>query len=155
MQEVIDTLRGYQSQVLLRLQGIAENDLRKPEADGKWSIADVLAHLADFELIIAVRLRSMLASEHPPLQPMEQAQWVARVHRGEPVEELLEQFRFLREINVRLLERVREDEWTRTGEHPQAGSISLSAITERLARHDAKHLGQIDRIRTAHGLPFA
>jgi uncharacterized damage-inducible protein DinB len=152
MHEVIDTLRNFQSQVLLRLQGLGEPELRRKEAEGKWSIADVLAHLADFELVIAVRVRSMLASEHPALQPMEQAQWVARVHRGEPVEELLEQFRFVRELNVRLLERVRDDEWARTGEHPQAGSISLAAITERLARHDAKHLGQIDRIRTVHGL---
>ncbi|HEX9985327.1 MAG TPA: DinB family protein [Thermoanaerobaculia bacterium] len=155
MQEVIDALRGYQSQVLVRLQGLAEDDLRRKEAEGKWAIADVLAHLADFELVIAVRLRSMLASEHPALQPMEQAQWVARVHRGEPIDELLEQFRFLRELNVRLLERVRDDEWARTGEHPQAGSISLSAITERLARHDARHLAQIDRIRTTHGLTNA
>ncbi|HEX7152435.1 MAG TPA: DinB family protein [Thermoanaerobaculia bacterium] len=149
MQEVIDALRHYPATVALTIRDLAEPDLRRPEREGKWSIADVVSHLADFELIIAVRIRAMLASEHPALVPMEQEKWVANIHRGEPVAELLEQFSFVRQLNVRLLERLRDDEWSRTGEHPQAGSITLAAICERLSRHDGKHLGQLQRIITA------
>ena len=141
----------FQSRLLLAIHGIAESDLRKPEREGKWSIADVIAHLGDLELVYAVRIRSMLAGAQGTLQALPQDAWVERVHRREPVAELLEEFWFHRRMNLRLLERLSEEELSRGGNHPDYGAINIRDAYERIRRHDAKHLAQIERIKSAHG----
>ena len=101
----MDTLRAFHSRLLLAIHGIAEADLRRPEREGKWSIADVIAHLGDLELVYAVRIRTILAGAggDTPLPALAQDDWVERVHRREPLSELLEQFWFHRRMNLALL----------------------------------------------------
>lgn len=152
MQETLDSLRGFQSRLLLAIHGIPEADLRRPEAEGKWSIADVIAHLGDLELVAAVRIRSILADENPPLTILSQERWVARVHRGEPIAELLEAFWFHRRLNLALAERLTAEEKLRTGVHHEYGAMTIPQILERLRRHEDKHLGQIERIKDRLGL---
>jgi quercetin dioxygenase-like cupin family protein/uncharacterized damage-inducible protein DinB len=148
----MNELHDFHSRLLLAIHGIAEDDLRRPEAEGRWSIADVIAHLGDLELIYAVRIRSILAGTEGTLQALPQNAWIERVHRGEPVAELLEQFWFHRRMNLALRERLSEEELSRSGTHPDYGALTVADAFERIRRHDAKHLGQIERIKTVHGL---
>lgn len=150
----MESLRAFHSKLLLAIHGIAEADLVRPEREGKWSIADVIAHLADLEMVYAVRIRTILAGAggDAPLPSLAQDEWVERVHRQEPVSELLEQFWFHRRMNVTLLERLSPEGRARTGVHPQYGSMSIDDAFERIERHDAKHLAQIERIKSTHGV---
>ena len=134
------------------LEGLSDEELRRPEAEGKWSVLDVLAHLGDLEMVYAVRMRDILAgSGDRVLQPLAQDAWVQRVHRrDETVDELLEQFAFHRRMNLALFARLSDEELARTGVHPQYGTLSIRDIQGRLERHDAKHLAQMERIRNAH-----
>lgn len=155
----MDTLRAFHSRLLLAIHGIAEPDLRRPEREGKWSIADVISHLADLELVYAVRIRTIVAGAggETPLPVLAQDAWVERVHRREPhrresVLELLEQFWFHRRMNLALRERLSEEELARTGVHPDYGPITVDDAFGRIERHDARHLAQIERIKTTHDL---
>lgn len=153
MQTTLEHLRAFQSRLLMAIHGIPESDLELRERDGKWSIKSVISHLGDLELVYAVRIRAMLAGAgETPLQKLPQDEWVARVHRGEPLAELLEELWFHRRMNIRLLERLSEDELERRGMHPDYGSISVRDAAGRIERHDEKHLAQIERIKAAHGL---
>jgi uncharacterized damage-inducible protein DinB len=145
-------MHDFQSRLLLAIHGIGESDLQRPEREGKWSIADVIAHLGDLELVYAVRIRSILAGTEGTLQALSQDAWVERVHRREPVAELLEEFWFHRRMNLRLLDRLADDEAGRAGTHPQYGSITIADAFERIRRHDEKHLAQIERIKSSLGL---
>jgi quercetin dioxygenase-like cupin family protein len=69
--------------------------------------------------------------------------------------ELLEQFWFHRRMNLALLERLSEEELSRSGSHPDYGPITVRDAFERIRRHDAKHLAQIERIKTALGVASA
>lgn len=148
----MNELHGFHSRLLMAIHGIAEDDLRRPEAEGRWSIADVIAHLGDLELVYAVRIRSILAGTEGTLQALPQNAWVERVHGNEPVAELLEQFWFHRRMNLALRARLSEEELSRSGSHPDYGPLTVRDAFERILRHDAKHLGQIERIKTALGL---
>ena len=148
----MNELHDFHSRLLLTLHGIAEEELRRPEGPHRWSIADVIAHLGDLELVYGVRIRSMLAGTGDHLQALPQNAWVERVHRREPVSELLEQFWFHRRMNLALRGRLTEEELSRSGSHPDYGTITIAEAYERIARHDAKHLAQIERIKKAHGL---
>ena len=145
-------MHEFQSRLLMAIHGIAESDLRRPEGEGRWSIADVIAHLGDLELVYAVRMRTALAVDEPDLPILKQNEWIAAVHRREPVAELLEQFWFHRRMNLTLKSRLSEAELARKGRHPDYGVITIAQMFERIANHDEKHLRQIERIKTTHGL---
>lgn len=153
MHDLLEPLRSFQSRLLLAIHGIPETELQRPEADGKWSVADVIAHLGDLEMVYAVRMRTILAGAgEAPLPALAQTDWVERVHRREPLAELLEQFWFHRRMNVTFLERLSDEELARSGNHPQYGALTIRGAAERIVRHDARHLAQIERIKSTHGL---
>jgi uncharacterized damage-inducible protein DinB len=148
MQETLEKLRAFPA----RLAAAAESasDPNRLEREGGWSVADVVAHLGDLELVYAVRIRTIVAGAgETPMAALEQNAWVERVHRREPLSELLESFRFHRNYNLALLERLSDEELERTGIHPQYGSITARHAFERLLRHDEKHLAQLERIKAA------
>lgn len=142
-------MRAFAPRLAAAVENLSEAQLTKPEATGKWSVTDVVAHLADLELVYAVRIRTILAGAggDTPLPSLAQNQWVERVHRREPVSELLEQFGYLRRINLILLSRLSEEELSRIGIHPEYGPITVRDAYGRMERHDLKHLAQIERIK--------
>lgn len=153
MHETLEKLRAFQSRLVLAIHGIPEAELKRLEGDGRWSVADVIAHLGDLELVYAVRIRTMLAGAgDAPLPALQQNDWVERVHRREPLAELLEQFWFQRRMNLALLSRLSEEELARSGKHPQYGAMTVRDAVERIVRHDEKHLAQIERIKQTLGL---
>jgi len=57
------------------VKGLSKKQLTRRPAPGKWSIAEILAHLADAELVVGFRLRLMLASNGTPIQAFDQDAW--------------------------------------------------------------------------------
>lgn len=142
-----DALRSFPGRLRRAVDGLSGDELRRAEGEGKWSIAQVIAHLAQFELIWAVRVRSILGADTPPLVPFDQERWNANVYRGEPVSELLDQIAFLRRMNLSFLEALRDDEWERAGIHAEYGHNTIGQLVERFEKHQEKHLGQVERIK--------
>ncbi|MBA3759101.1 MAG: DinB family protein, partial [Gemmatimonadales bacterium] len=67
--EVLDELVPWLS---ARIQGLDDATLRRPEAPGKWSVIEVLQHLADSDLVFSYRLKMVLTEDSPPLQGYDQ-----------------------------------------------------------------------------------
>jgi hypothetical protein len=154
MQETLEKLRAFPARLAAAAGGLTDAQVKQLEREDGWSGADVLAHLGDLELVYAVRIRTILAGAgETPLAALDQNAWIERVHRREPLpesmSELLEQFRFQRGHNLTLLERLTDEELERSGIHPQYGPITVRAAAERLVRHDAKHLAQLERIKAS------
>ena len=130
--------------------GLTSDVLRRPEAPGKWSIVEVLQHLADTELVYGYRMRMIVAHDDPPIQGYDQDRWAGRLHyRDVDPAEALEQHDVLRRANLRFLERLAPAEWERTGIHSERGPESVRHVVRLVAAHDLLHLRQIDRIRRA------
>jgi len=155
MADIIERLLSFHSRLLLSIHGIAESDLKRPERAEAWSVAEVIAHLGDVELLTSVRLRMMVAEDAPRLPGFSQNLWVARLHRQEPLAELLEQFWGARRNNVRLYESLSSEQRMRTGEHPSRGIMTVDELTSFINEHQERHLGQIERIKTTLGLMSA
>ncbi len=119
---------------------------RRPEP-GKWSIAEILAHLADAELVVGFRLRLILASNGTPIQAFDQDAWADTFSysRRDP-KTSLETFRLLRENNLRLLSSVPRGLWKNYGQHQERGQESVDHIVRMMAGHDLNHMLQIERI---------
>ncbi|HKK28440.1 MAG TPA: DinB family protein [Gemmatimonadota bacterium] len=121
-----------------------------PEAEGKWSVRDVLRHLADSEIVWGWRLRVTLAQDRPPLTGWDQDLWADRLRYDEAdAAEAVEEFAVLRRGHVRLLRGTPDAELDRIALHEERGEESVRRMLGLYAGHDLLHLRQIDRIREA------
>ncbi|HEU4699383.1 MAG TPA: DinB family protein [Gemmatimonadales bacterium] len=134
------------------VDGLSPGQLARAEAPGKWSMAQVLWHLTDSELVGSFRFRMVLAHDRPALPGYDQDRWIERLHAADPdVEPALEEFALLRRANVRLFERLSPAERARVGLHAERGEESLEHLMRLYAAHDLVHLRQLARIRAAVG----
>jgi DinB family protein len=124
--------------------------LRKRPAPGKWSIAEILAHLADTEIVVGWRIRSILAAPGTPIQPFDQDAWAAAGNyaKRDP-RKSIDQFRAVRDANLALYKSLSPEQWKHYGMHAERGEESLERILRMMAGHDLNHLSQIERILAA------
>ena len=124
--------------------------LRKRPAPGKWSAAEILAHLADCEIVTGWRMRQILGAPGTPIQPFDQDAWAATGHyeKRDP-RKSLEQFRSVREGNLLLLKSLTPEQWKHHGMHAERGVETIEHITCMMAGHDLNHTQQVERIVSA------
>jgi hypothetical protein len=129
------------------IKGAPAAKLRKRPATDKWSVVEILAHLADAEIVIGWRLRSILGAPGTPIQAFDQDAWVAAGHyaKRDP-HKCLEQLRVLRETNLELLKSLSPEQWKHHGMHSERGQEPIEHIVRLMAGHDLNHLQQIERI---------
>ena len=146
----VDVLEQTPSALRRAVDGLSERQMGEPEAPGKWSVRQVLRHLADAELVWGYRLRMVLAQDRPPLTGYDQDLWAERFRYHEAdVEQALAEFAALRRGNLRLVVRASRDDLKRVGVHAERGEESVEHVIRLNAGHDLLHLKQIDRIRGA------
>ena len=146
----IEVLQDTPAALQTAMGGLSTQQLATPEMTGKWSMRQVVRHLADSELVWGYRLRLVLAQERPPLTGYDQDRWAERLHYDEAdTSDALEQFAVLRRGNLKLLHRATPDDLKRVGVHAERGEESVERMIGLYAGHDLLHLRQLDRIRQA------
>jgi uncharacterized damage-inducible protein DinB len=145
-----EVLRATPTALPAAIAGMSLQQLRQPEREGKWSIAQVLQHLADSEMVWAWRVRLILAQDRPPLTGYDQDRWAERLRYDQAdVLDALELFDVVRRANLRLVEGASPEDLKRVGVHVERGDESLAHLLRLNAGHDLLHLRQIERVRQA------
>lgn len=139
-----DILRSTTNRITTLLAQIGERS-QTPPAPGKWSAAEIVAHLADCELVFAFRLRQTLAEDSPVIQPFDQDKWAA-TYAGITAAHALATFTALRNWNLLLLRKSLPAAAGRIVTHPERGTMTFQTIVETMAGHDINHLGQLERL---------
>ncbi|MEX2177856.1 MAG: DinB family protein [Gemmatimonadaceae bacterium] len=146
-QDPMAVLEGTAAKVKALLKGLSKEQLMKPEAPGKWSVAAVVRHLADSEIVWGWRMRMVLAHDRPEITGYDQDAWADRLRYMEAdAKEALAEFEVLRAGNLRLLRRCGPDDLKRHGVHAERGQESVAHMMKMYAGHDMLHLRQIGRI---------
>ena len=145
--QLIETYRSGYQQVANALVGITDSELERHPGPGAWSPREIVHHLADSELVGAMRLRLLLAEDGPAVEPYDQDRFAERLHYNRSYTASLEMFRALRAGNAELLELLTPAEWSRTGTHPEVGEYSVERWLEIYADHARRHAEQILRAR--------
>jgi hypothetical protein len=120
--------------------------MRRPRKD-KWSVGEVLAHLAETELLFGFRLRMVLSKNGTPIQAMDQEAWarVSKYRTADP-DRSLEMFTVLRENNLVLLVSLPRRMWSHYGLHEERGRETVRRMAQMMAGHDLNHLRQVESI---------
>lgn len=132
------------------LKGVTPAKARKRPAPGKWSIAEIVAHIADTELVVGYRIRAILGEPGTQIIGFDQDVWVTALHYDKrDLKKSYEQYRTLREANVALLKSLAPEQWKHHGMHSERGPESVETIVKMMAGHDINHFQQIERILAA------
>jgi hypothetical protein len=114
-------------------------------APGKWTSAQILAHLADCEIAFGFRLRQAIAEENHVIQPFDQDGWARATGSSDPVQSLAV-FVNLRRWNVAFVKHQETSAFNRMVIHPQRGTMTFSTLVQTIAGHDLNHLAQLETI---------
>jgi hypothetical protein len=106
------------------IKGVSTAKLRSRPAPEKWSVSEIIAHLADAEIVGGFRLRFILGSPGAPIVAYDQDKWVTSGHydKRDP-RKSLEQFCVLREWNLTLLKSLNPEQWKHHGIHSDRSGI--------------------------------
>ena len=155
-QRILGYQRGKKSMTVLSstpqkigrlVRGISKRKLLSRPDPARWSIAEILAHIADTELVFGFRLRLVLGSNRTPIQAFDQDTWAGYSRYAEHDPYLsLEAYRVQRARNVRLLRLLPPRMWKHYGMHSERGKETVTRMTKMMAGHDINHMMQVVRI---------
>jgi len=146
--ETLERFRRGPEVLAVVLTGVYGEETDFAPGPDKWSIRQIIAHLADAELVGAHRFRQVIAEENPPLIAFDQNAWAANLDyaRRQP-KQSLESFRRVRAENYELLKALPEAAFARKGVHSQRGPLTLLQLLEGFADHAESHARQMQAIR--------
>ncbi len=148
---LIERYKNGHQEVVDALGGITEAELDARAAPDEWTPREIVHHLADSEFTSAIRLRRLLAEDHPAIDGYDEAEFARRLHYDRPVDTSLEALRAARRATASILDRMGEAEWARGGTHSESGRYGVEDWLRIYAAHAHDHAAQIRRARGAAG----
>jgi hypothetical protein len=153
MSELADLLERFRrgaELVAVSTTGAAGSMLDFQPGENKWGIRTIVCHLADTELVLAMRLRQIIAEDNPALPAIDQDLWASRLdYSKRKLSQALDSFRRTRAENYELLKDLPEAAFARTGQHSKRGTVTLLDLLRIFAEHAEKHVQQIQAARAA------
>jgi hypothetical protein len=136
---------GYRV-VVEALDGVTDEELDR-SASGDWTPRQIAHHLADSEMMSAIRIRRLLAESEPVIHGYDEKAFAERLTGDRPIKPSLEAMRWARETCAQLLDRMTEDDWRISGTHTESGHYSTEEWLRIYASHAHDHAAQITRSR--------
>jgi len=140
-------------EIAAAVSGLSPAALHYKPAPEKWSILEILGHLADIEIVYAYRLRQMLADQNPIIAPMDQDAWARNLgYMDMAAPELVAVYGLNRHHNLRLLRRLKPADLEKSAFHPERKQdVTVARLVEMMAGHGVDHLAQIERLKKEAG----
>ena len=132
------------------VQGLSRDQLVARPISGKWSTLEVVAHIADFEPILADRMIRVISHERPLLLVADENLFVQTLnYNGRELDEELHVIEATRKRMARILHGLKGDAANRVGVHSFRGLVSLEAILTSAVNHIPHHVTFIEEKRKA------
>ncbi|HVN21790.1 MAG TPA: DinB family protein [Dongiaceae bacterium] len=146
-QDAIKVQRATAGRLQKAISGLTPAQLKWRPEPTKWSIAEIIAHLADAEIVASWRMRSVIGENGITIQPFDQDAWASVFrYRDRDAKRSLEVFRVMRENNLRMLKEIAPETWDNFGMHLERGKESVAHLAKMFAGHDTNHILQVEGI---------
>jgi hypothetical protein len=143
---MIQRYRDGHRAVVDALQGLSDEELDRSVSD-EWTPRMIAHHLADSEMMSAMRLRRLITEKNPVIDGYDEVEFARKLTSDRPIEPSLEAMRWARETSAQILERLTEEDWRRAGTHSESGPYSVEDWLAIYAKHGHDHAKQIERSR--------
>ena len=149
LENVFAILASTPEKLRREIQDVPPRELKKRPAPGKWSMQEILAHLADVEQLgMRKRVEAIATEDRPVLEPFDQDKRAVELHYGriDPKASLALLTR-QRRANIRWLRTLKPAQMKRVGVHRLVGEVSALDFLHEWAFHDLGHLRQILEVK--------
>ena len=121
--------------------GLSPEQATARPGPGAWSIAELVAHLVDSDLVLSDRMKRVIAEDEPTLQAFDENAWIDRLRSNDmPPEEAAALFASNRKWMARVLRTLSEADFARAGIHTETGRQTLAEILAKTVNHLDHHL---------------
>lgn len=141
----LDALTETQQSIPALANSLGAEGLKRSYAPGKWTAAQVLAHLADCEIAFGFRVRQIISEPEVGIQPFDQDRW-ARYYAGVDGLEAAQTFQVVRAWNLAFFRKLSAEELNKTALHPERGPEKADTVIRIMAGHTLHHLAQLEII---------
>ncbi len=128
------------------LAGVTDAELDR-SATGDWTPRQIAHHLADSEMMSAIRIRRLLAEPEPVIYGYDEKAFAERLSADRPIQPSIEAMRWARETCAQLLDRMTDADWRIVGTHTESGPYGTEEWLRIYAAHAHEHAAQIKRAR--------
>ncbi len=129
------------------MDGAPADQLSKRPAADKWSVSEILVHLAEAEVSCFWRYRQMIEHNGATIIPFDQDLWYKLGdYPARDAKESLQLFRLMRDANVRMLDRLTPEQWQSGGVHTERGPMTVADLVRQMAGHDINHVAQVEKL---------
>ncbi len=151
--ELADTYLTRAALLRVAVDGMTREQLIARPVPGKWSTLEVVAHISDFEPIMADRIKRVASHDNPTLLGADENLFAAHLFYHERIiDEELAVVDAIRSSTARTLRQLSPDALNRVGTHTEAGVLTLEQLILRATNHITHHLKFIREKREALGL---
>ena len=153
LQEMINAYLEGPKTLRRAVAGMTREQATSRPIDGKWSTLEVVCHLADFDPILADRMKRVIAEDKPQLIGADENRFAAALaYADRDLEEELTIIEKTRQQMARILEKLPPQALARTGLHNERGELSLEKLLTTTTNHIPHHVKFIEEKRKALGL---
>jgi len=151
----LDIAEKSPKEIAAAVSGLSDKALRYKPSPEKWCVLEILAHLADVEIIYAHRIRQMLADAKPVIAPIDQDAWARNLgYLESSPAELVALYGLNRHANLQLLRRLKPADLKKSAYHPELkADVAVADMVEKMSGHGANHLAEIERLKKAAERP--
>ena len=151
---LIETYLDGPRQLRQAVAGMTREQLLARPVPGKWSTMEVLCHLADFDPILADRMKRVIAEDRPQLIGADENRFAATLaYQERDLEEELTIIERTRSQLARILRTLKPEALQRVGVHNERGELTLERMLTLATNHIPHHVQFIAEKRKALGLP--
>ncbi len=129
------------------LLGATPEQLQWKPAPERWSISEVLSHLAEVEQVFRGRAKAIVEQDLPPIESYDQE---AAYKRGDyssgRAEQHLRRFCHERDTTLSWLRYLPAAARARKGNHSEIGEFTLDELLHEWAFHDLGHIRQVSEL---------
>ncbi len=147
----IAEIRDFPPVIREAVEGLNDKQLDTPYRDGGWTVRQVVHHIADSHANAYLRFKWLVAEEYPTIKVYDQDVWAELPDSLSDPAGSLRLLDGLHERWATFLELLPDEAWSRTGNHPERGEVSLEDLLEIYSGHGAHHAGQITDLRARKG----
>ncbi len=151
--ELADSYLAGSAQLRAAIAGMTHEQLIARPVPGKWSTLEVVAHISDFEPIMADRIKRVASHDNPTLLGADENLFAKRLfYQDRNIDEELAVIDAIRVSTARTLRQLSADSLDRVGTHNESGVLTLERLILRATNHITHHLTFIQEKRAAIGL---
>jgi hypothetical protein len=150
--KLIDDIEQTPAALRAAIQGLSPQRIETPYREGGWTVRQVVHHVPDSHMNAYIRFRLALTEDAPTIKPYMEDRWAKLPDvQLTPLEVSLSLLDSMHNRWVSLLRSIEPQDWKRTFNHPELGTVSLEKSLGLYAWHGRHHVAHVTELRKKMG----